>query len=729
MDQKLADVLLIAGVLLALIVVSSKLRKEHFGGALPGVVAPVGQIILEEGAVGTAGEVPCIVAGQPMANGFRQPNVVQSDIDLRSCVISTSIPDIAEACEDPQSSLHSQIVTDVKLVPSGDPQSLDCMVSFKPSLWDRTESDKAAIRSYNIANDWKLREELLQQANKTLQQQSLQLGQQVGTLSAINQGLEQNLLTTQSQLSTTQTQLQTTTGQLQGAQQQLNTTQTQLQGTQQQLNTTTLALNSAQSTIANTQNLLNLANESNSNLTASQQQAITQLQNELQNKMNQIGSLTALRDALQTELLKEKNLRQTVTNTSAALIAQLQHQLQTAQAQAAASGGPGIEYLQGLVIDVWHVNYIGNQFIFESRKFTSYGKKLLDLDILDFGLTTGWWSNDILLSNQIGFDIYGFIDIPQTKEYTFYIITDDGAQMWIDNMLLFDKWWATPSVRYEAKASLRAGKVPFRMRWYEWHGGKQLRVGWDGPGTPTMFADKLVNLITPSQYFYAKPSSVVTVPSPTVSDFRNWSRLNPNNSSKTPLLSNPPFLRTFDSTYCNNKNMTIVFWLQIHARHSNWRNILQVTKPNPNNNNLWFDGEHPGHRRPGIWIGPNASYLHICSSTGNNVNDWWNTADIHLNEKTLVVINYRERQMTTYLYNRHMKWENTKTYSADLWPAHGLGYNVYMGAPHAGFHWDCHNFALRNLRFYNVQLTKAEIMQMYVDERTMVNINDTAQSA
>jgi hypothetical protein len=729
-----SQVCMLLAILFILIIVSVRLRRERFFEVLPAQLGVMGQAILGDGAITTVDDPPCIIAGQPMADSFRAPSVQQADIDRNSCVVSTSIPGIADACDDKSSSLHSPIVTGVQLVPSRDPQNMDCMITFKGALWtERTEDNRRALYNYNLANDWKAREALLRQANDALVGQTALLGQQIGQLTALNQSLELSLSSTKSQLSSTQ-------GQLSSTQDQLSQTQGQLSSTQGKLSQTDLALRGAQSNISMTQQLLSMAQQSNTSVSASLQQQIGELTTQLQSNMQTVSSLSAMKTALEEDLSKEKTMRATSSLESAQTIAQLTKQLQELQRQAAtqqAAAGPAIDYKPGLAIDVWQVENIGSQYVFASKKFSSYGTKLLDMDIINFDLVgDAFWSSDSWLNHQIGFDIYGFLEIPATKAYTFYVVTDDGVQIWVDNQMVFDKWWATPSVVYESPAMpLRQGRVPFRLRWYEWYGAKQLRVGWDGPGISAMFnGQRTVNLIKPESFSYVAPATPQILPTPTAGpDFPNWSVVAPSGKTMQPAVGHTP-LRSFDSLNCTNDRMTIAFWLQICGRNTAWRSILAVTKATPSHPGGGMrlrdiEDAAAGWRRPAIWIGnDNRSYLHITSSTGKDSNHAYNTPDLPMNEKTLVVINWQGRDLTVWIYNRQMKWKGNTTYSADLWPAHGQGCGVFMGQ-NAWGNVECNNYCIRDLRYFNLRLSDDEVALMYQTERTGVDVNNTACAA
>ena len=76
----------------------------------------------------------------------------------------------------------------------------------------------------------------------------------------------------------------------------------------------------------------------------------------------------------------------------------------------------------------------------------------------------------------------GYIDIPQDGVYTFYLLSNDGSTLYLDDTLLIDN--DGPHGRYEMsnKIGLLAGKHRIAVKYFQLGGGKALRVFWQGPG-------------------------------------------------------------------------------------------------------------------------------------------------------------------------------------------------------------------------------------------------------
>ncbi len=93
----------------------------------------------------------------------------------------------------------------------------------------------------------------------------------------------------------------------------------------------------------------------------------------------------------------------------------------------------------------------------------------------------------------------GFLDVPAAGDYTFWVSTDDGMRVWVDDQLVIDAWsWQRPT-RYEGAITLSAGRVAFRVDYMERDLTAEARVGWR--------ADGLDEAVIPTEALWAAPQS------------------------------------------------------------------------------------------------------------------------------------------------------------------------------------------------------------------------------
>ncbi|MEN8226736.1 MAG: GH92 family glycosyl hydrolase [Bacteroidota bacterium] len=80
------------------------------------------------------------------------------------------------------------------------------------------------------------------------------------------------------------------------------------------------------------------------------------------------------------------------------------------------------------------------------------------------------------------FDFEGYIHIPAEGEYTFYLATNDGGRLYIDDHLLINNDGLHPMVEVHQAISLKAGLHPISVKYFQEGGRNGLLVSWEGAG-------------------------------------------------------------------------------------------------------------------------------------------------------------------------------------------------------------------------------------------------------
>jgi alpha-L-fucosidase len=83
---------------------------------------------------------------------------------------------------------------------------------------------------------------------------------------------------------------------------------------------------------------------------------------------------------------------------------------------------------------------------------------------------------------QFAFEFRGFIDVPATGVYHFYVRSDDGSRLWLDDVLVVDNDGLHSSRELSNAVALEKGLHPLRVAMFEQSGGFELGVSWSGPG-------------------------------------------------------------------------------------------------------------------------------------------------------------------------------------------------------------------------------------------------------
>lgn len=91
-----------------------------------------------------------------------------------------------------------------------------------------------------------------------------------------------------------------------------------------------------------------------------------------------------------------------------------------------------------------------------------------------------------LRPDSFGYVFEGFLKVPADGDYTFRLDSDDGVRLVIDgrDVLVYDGIHGTGNPR-TATVTLRAGRLPIRLDYFQWLYGKGLSVTWKGPGFPS----------------------------------------------------------------------------------------------------------------------------------------------------------------------------------------------------------------------------------------------------
>lgn len=110
----------------------------------------------------------------------------------------------------------------------------------------------------------------------------------------------------------------------------------------------------------------------------------------------------------------------------------------------------------------------------------------------------------------------GQIEAPVSEEFTFYVATDDGVRLWVNDRLLIDQWY--PKLAYEegsGRIALEAGKLyNIKMEYYEDGGFAAASMLWSSKSVP--------KAVVPRKYLYstgytgAPPSATAGEPGTTV---------------------------------------------------------------------------------------------------------------------------------------------------------------------------------------------------------------------
>ena len=87
-----------------------------------------------------------------------------------------------------------------------------------------------------------------------------------------------------------------------------------------------------------------------------------------------------------------------------------------------------------------------------------------------------------LLEDGYGLVFSGYVEVPASGDYTFYVNSDDGSRLWIGDTLVVDNDGLHGQTEVSGTISLMAGYHEVSVQYFERGGGEVLQVSYEGPG-------------------------------------------------------------------------------------------------------------------------------------------------------------------------------------------------------------------------------------------------------
>jgi hypothetical protein len=84
--------------------------------------------------------------------------------------------------------------------------------------------------------------------------------------------------------------------------------------------------------------------------------------------------------------------------------------------------------------------------------------------------------------NEFGYIYRGYLLVPVDGIYTFFIESNDGSKLYINNAELIDNDGGHSAKEESGKIALRVGEYALKVKYFQMGAGKMLRVSWEGPG-------------------------------------------------------------------------------------------------------------------------------------------------------------------------------------------------------------------------------------------------------
>lgn len=91
---------------------------------------------------------------------------------------------------------------------------------------------------------------------------------------------------------------------------------------------------------------------------------------------------------------------------------------------------------------------------------------------------------DYVRADEFGLEFYGALEVPRDGDYTFYTTSDDGSRLCLGSRLVVQNDYPHGATEKQGSVTLRAGRYPVYVGYFEGVVDEVLQVSWEGPGTP-----------------------------------------------------------------------------------------------------------------------------------------------------------------------------------------------------------------------------------------------------
>ena len=85
-------------------------------------------------------------------------------------------------------------------------------------------------------------------------------------------------------------------------------------------------------------------------------------------------------------------------------------------------------------------------------------------------------------TDNFGYVFEGYIEVPTDGLYTFYLLSDDGSKLYIDDTIVVGNDGIHAEKELDGQIALLAGYHSIKVEYFEVSGGQTLEVSWQGPG-------------------------------------------------------------------------------------------------------------------------------------------------------------------------------------------------------------------------------------------------------
>jgi hypothetical protein len=102
--------------------------------------------------------------------------------------------------------------------------------------------------------------------------------------------------------------------------------------------------------------------------------------------------------------------------------------------------------------------------------------------VLDTGILSTFNVDAIKDQRSFGYQLAGYLKVPETGVYTFSLEANDGAILYLNGKLIIDNDGGHRAQVLDSKIGLKRGWHPIKVDYFQQGLAKSLKVKWEGPG-------------------------------------------------------------------------------------------------------------------------------------------------------------------------------------------------------------------------------------------------------
>ncbi len=143
-----------------------------------------------------------------------------------------------------------------------------------------------------------------------------------------------------------------------------------------------------------------------------------------------------------------------------------------------------VEFKKIAMLDAVNVTGLkpGVKYVYREGKEVRSAKEQAAAPILDTGVLKTFNVDAIKDDRPFGYNLSGYIKIPETGVYTFWLEANDGAVLYLNNQLIIDNDGGHREQVLDSKIGLKKGWHPVNVDYFQQGLAKSLHLIWTGPG-------------------------------------------------------------------------------------------------------------------------------------------------------------------------------------------------------------------------------------------------------